>query len=170
MLTATPYITEMFRYIALDVEAKTGIQVHYVHGTKQDIDNELNAFQSTGNSQYKWPGIFLIQPFTETESDIQGVDKDCEFKIVIAHMTDANYSPDQREALSFVPTLRPIYRQLIESIRMAGYFAGSRYGKIAHKATDLYQWGEAGSAVFCDHVDAIFIEGLQLSVKEFNCT
>ena len=99
MLTPTPYITKMFEFIALDVQSKTGIQIHYVHGTRKNIDDQLIAFENTGNSALKWPMIGLIQPFTEKASDVQGTDSDIDMKIVIATRTDPNYSPDQREKL-----------------------------------------------------------------------
>lgn len=169
MLTPTPYIVKMFEYIVLDVQSKTGIQVHYEHGTRQNIDQALISFDKSGNSQYKFPLIGLIQPFTEKASKVQRVESDIDFKIVIATRTDPNYTPDQREANSFVPVLRPLFRQLLESIKRSGYFTVTANDKLSLSHTDLYEWGEKSSQVFCDYVDAILIDNLQLSIKEFNC-
>lgn len=170
MLTATPYIVEMFRNICADVQTQTNIQINYVHGTRKNIDDALLAFEKTGYSAYKWPMIGLIQPFTEKASSVRGTLSDVEFKIVIATRTDPSYSPDIRETQSFVPVLRPIYRQLIKSILSSGYFTGGPNQKLSLSHTDLYEWGEQGTSVFSDYVDAILIENLQLSIKDFNCS
>jgi hypothetical protein len=170
-LEKTPWITKMWENICADVQSKTGIQVHYEHGSRQNIDEVLAAWtKNPDNSKVKYPLIGLIQPFTEKKSAIIGTESEVTFKLVIANFTDPGYTPDQREANNFVPVLRPIYRQLIESILKSGYFAGSPYEKLTPDITDLYEWGEKGGSVFCDYIDVIFIENLKLSIKEFNCS
>jgi hypothetical protein len=170
MLTATPYIVKMFEYIALDVQTETGMAIHYEHGSRENIDTVLSTWTKTpDNSMVKYPLIGLIQPFTEKKSATLGIESTVDFKIVIATWTDPLYTPDQRELNSFVPVLRPIYRQLIKSILHAGYFTNSPNEQLTPNVTELYMWGEKGGSVFCDFIDAILIENLSLSIKSFNC-
>jgi hypothetical protein len=170
MLTVTPYIVKMFEYIAKDVEAKTGIQVHYEHGHPVEIDNILQAWSKTpDNSKIKYPMIALFQDFDEQVGSGAGVMCDTKLELIIATMTLPNYTAAQRMVNTFVPTLYPLYRQFVKSVVDSGYFFGASYSSLKHTKTDRMFWGKNQKAAFGDYVDAIHIQNLELKVKQFNC-
>jgi hypothetical protein len=169
-LTATPYITKMFEYIALDVQSKSGIQVHYEHGHPVEIDNILEAWSKTpDNSKVKYPMIALFQDYDEQVTDRADLMCEVKLELIIATMTLPQYTAPQRMVNTFVPILYPLYYQFIQSVIKSGYFAGVAYGKPDHTKTDRMFWGKNKEAVFCDYVDAVHIQNLSLKVKQFNC-
>ena len=170
-LTPTRYIVKMFEYIAADVETKTGIQLHYEHGHPIEIDNILKAWgNSQDNSTAKYPLLALFQDFDEKKGTDNWIDSEVSLELIIATMTDPNYTAGKRMEQTFVPQLYPLYRQFLESIAKSGYFMEISAAKIKHTKTDRMFWGRNNKAVFGDYVDAIHITNLELRIKKFNCT
>lgn len=170
MLTATPYIVKMFEYIALDVQSKTGIQLHYEHGHPNEIDNILQGWgQTPDNSAVKYPMLALLQDFDESRGIGAGKMAEVKLELVIATMTRPELTSAQRMTNTFVPILYPLYNQFVKSVVDSGYFFGASYANLQHTKTDRMFWGRNKAAAFGDYVDAIHIQNLNLVVKSFNC-
>lgn len=171
MLTATPYIVKMFEFIAYDTQQRSGIQVHYEHGHPLEIDNIMQAWEKTPvNSAVKYPMIALFQDFDEAKGTQSGLMSEVKLELIIATMTRPNYNASQRMCYSFIPILYPVYKQFLNSIAKSGYFTVTAANQIKHTKTDRMFWGKNKSAAFGDFVDAVHIQGLELKVKQFNCT
>lgn len=170
MLTATPYIVKMFEYIAYDVQQQTSIQVNYMHGHPQEIDNVLQAWTKTpDNSAVKYPLIALFQDFDEKRGVGNGFMAEISVDLIIATLTDPKLTATERMCRTFVPTLYPLYDQFISSLIRSGYFLIRSMGEVQHTKTDRMYWGRSNNAVFGDYVDAIHIQNLTLKVKQFYC-
>lgn len=166
MLTKTSSVVEMMRYIAADIASELSITVHYEHGSRMNIDKALQDYSKSAATQaVKFPLLALIQPLSEKATDDSRLKCEVSLRLVLATLSDPKWTPDEREARSFVSVLRPMLAQLKTTIRKSGYFYGTSYGTIDMDSTEIYMWGEQGGTVFADYVDAILIENLNLKVR-----
>lgn len=178
MLTTTPYIVDMFRYIVADVNTNyDDSEVRYEHGHPLEVIETLQALsKSPKHGATKFPLIALFQDFEEEKGTRRDIESKVKLTLAIVQITDPLYKAALRYDNTFKAVLYPLYALLITSIVQSGYFANiSKALPPKHKKTDRLYWGKSGlygntSNQFNDFVDAIEIADLELEVWKQHCS
>lgn len=152
--------------------------LHYEYGTWEEIIETLKQYDQSRTKRFeKYPLVALIHNFPEKRGDKTGYYGEVELLLVIAHHTEAQYKAAERYQKSFVPVLYPIYQELLHQIARSPAFAQVSVDSIRHTKADMLHWGRstlysAGPSEnqLTDHIDAIEVRGLQLTVKKTLCS
>ena len=87
--------------------------------------------------------------------------------------TRKGYLNEERERVSFVNVLRPVYDAFIKSILASPDIVNEYNGVIPHLYTENYRYGrkgvEADGKPFRDFIDAIEIKNLNIKIKNIKC-
>jgi hypothetical protein len=154
------------------LSSEIGNTVKFKHNGFTALMNELIAdSRSPVRKNDRYPLIALIQPFKSNYTVKNGA-IDATFDLLICMLSDPNTPADTRETNSYNAILRPIHAELLERIKRYQYISYvGRYPQ--HTATDIYNMGDAAGNkngyTFPDCVDAILIEGMQLTVYANTC-
>lgn len=171
MLTATPYIYTMFKYIVADAAIRADMAIHYEHGHLLEIVNTLRGMGSDPVlDPQRYPCVCLLQDIDEDRNISTVADYKVNLNLIIVGLSEPNDVAEQRLTKVYIPVLYPIYEALQEAIIKSGYFKAVSLGDIPHGKTDRMYWGKKGLAgnegnIFGDWVDAIEIQNLNLIVK-----
>ena len=172
-MTVYRYAYDQLRQIVDAVSARTGITCYYQFGDPQEILDNLRAItQDPTKPDQKYPLIALFTDYEEEQGRIPGIESEVSLHLIIATLTDKNYSSPERAEINVKPILEPIYDALKACMISSGYYQNReiRCRKIVH-----FYWGRNGlydqtGNVFEDMIDAIEIKNLQLSIiKNQNC-
>lgn len=153
------------------VKVKLSLSVlNYQYGYVNELKETLATYDKTATyAVQKFPLVYLVQPFTITRGDYRYFGKANGLEIFIINETVQDKKATQRMTDNFKPVIYPIYRELINQLAKAGAFVESVSGRIVHKTTDLYYWGEDQQSKMINEVfDCMLINGLNLTIKN-NC-
>lgn len=89
--------------------------LHYTFGHYVEIANKLT--KENRNNQ-KYPLFAVILDVTERDDEDKRVYKSYDFNMIIAYNTQKNYTSEQRRDNIFIPILQPLYRKLIDEIKL----------------------------------------------------
>lgn len=132
--------------------------LYFDFGNYIELSNKLN--KKNRNNQ-KYPLFALVLDVTEREVEQWGVYKAYDFNLIIAYNTNQNYTSQQRRDNIFKLILQPLYRKLIDEIKLnrSRYFLIEN-DFIDHTKYDRYFLGTEteNQNRFNDFVDAIEIE------------
>jgi hypothetical protein len=150
-----------------------GLIPFYLYGHRLDVSNRL--LQKNLDAVYKeqkYPLVALFMDFPEVVANGMA---SYDLHIAILHITDANYTIEDRYIKVFKPILYPLYLSFMDKLRKVGKFtwpADQSYPP--HTKTDRPYWGtvyEEGSEryIFNDRLDAIEISDLKVNKTIKNC-
>lgn len=146
----------------------------FMYGHRLEINNRLKEKDKKGSMKYrKYPLIALRMDYEEEISGglIKAVPG---LNIAIIHLTDQNYSADQRDAKVFKPILFPLYERFIQALKKHGKFSWEGYqGFPPHTKIDRPYYGTDTEEqniknFFSDPTDAIEMVNLQIGLR-LNC-
>lgn len=166
-------VVDVFAEIVAKVNTiYTESTVAFLHGHPNEVHQTLVDLSTVTSGVKRYPFICLLQDFTETYGGDYTELKD--LHLLIANLTDQNYTAAQRYTHNFKPVLYPIYDLLKYSIVENTNIVGSDAEAIPHEKTDRLMWGKSGvygsqGEIFTDKIDAIEITKLQLKLKKANC-
>lgn len=164
------YVYEQIEEIVYDAGRRCGITPHFQFGHPMEILENLRAMTADPKQQdLKYPLFALFADFTEVRGEIPGIDCRVNLHMIIATLTEAQFSTKDRVTVNFQPILYPLYVAFMTSLGKSGYYMLKPSLLIPHKKTDRLFWGKNGlylatGNVFEDLVDCIEIEDLELSV------
>jgi hypothetical protein len=92
--------------------------VYFDYGRHSEVMKNLQYKEQDPGKPKKFPIIWLITPFKEKRSLLDGSSK-ANFHFVIAHDTDMNYSEDERTTNVYLPILYPVYNELLKQFMYA---------------------------------------------------
>jgi hypothetical protein len=150
------------------------LTVTYMHGPIEEIEANLIEIAGakglpgyTGPSKY--PLIAVVQDFPEDRPGPGGYYSQTTLPIVIiATLTDNKYKAEKRYTETFVPTLYPLYELFLQSLARDGRLAQNDPTEIPHRKFDRLYYGRAKFGTqLADYVDAIEIQNLRLTVRQF---
>ena len=158
---------------AIVTAAKTALALdvlNYQYGYVDELKNTLaNYDKSPTYAGLKFPLVYLVQPFTITRGEFRHYGKATGLEIFIINKTQQGIKAEQRMTDNFKPVIYPIYRELISQITKSIAFVDSMPGKVTHRTTDLYYWGETQQEKMINDVfDCMYITGMELTIKN-NC-
>jgi len=157
--------------VVTKVKAALNLAVlNYQYGYVNELKETLATFDKTAEyAVKKFPLVYLVQPFTITRGDFKVFGKANGLEIFIINETIQHKTAPQRMTDNFKPVIYPVYRELINQFSKSHAFAEAIPGKIVHKTTDLYYWGDnQQDKMINDVFDCMFITGLNLTIRN-NC-
>ena len=129
--------------------------------------------RSRSNADWKYPLIYLLQPFTESRGKKPGVYAETSsLKMYIIHQTSKDDKITDRETKVLKPVLNPIYYALMKEIAYCTRIMESDEDLIPHDYTFLpYKGSEANPSknTLNDTVDAIELANLKLNFYLKTC-
>ena len=138
---------------------------YFMDGHLRDISKRLAVKDaSIGLLQFeKYPLVVLLQDFTMSESKANNVETS--LNIIIVNNSNPEYSTEDRRKNNFTPVLDPLYNRLIQAIKDDSYM---NLTDNSWSLTRRYYWGSELNSknIFGDFLDAIDIEGLNISVTK----
>lgn len=150
-----------------------GIPVYFDYGHYKEVAKNLH-FKDGELSQKdrKYPLVWLVMDFDEDINTFPGVYSQPTFQLIIATITEPEWSMDERYANSFDRYLYPVYNQLVQQITKEASFGLPPEATLGHRKTDRPYWGgdeTPGGAgdkpnMFNDFIDAIQIRNLKLKI------
>lgn len=144
--------------------------LHYEHGHYSEIDQTLRQFDDARNFyNKKYPLIALFEDIAET---VKNGYNEANLTIIICYSTKADYKSADRYEHVINPILEPIYKELLNQIKLSGYFMeyNVRHTKIVRP-----YWGAEGKYgnrenILSDFLDAIELRNIRLRVyPQSNC-
>lgn len=148
--------------------------VYFIDGTPYEIIHDLIEKDSSDTYKFrKYPLVALFHDIEQQMNPRPGVYADISLNIAIVNYTEREYTSEKRREVNFRPILRPIYKELMNNFEMSPYFMGfSDWDK--HKMTERMFWGRQtiqgnDGEILRDHLDAIDIQNLKLSLDKKTC-
>lgn len=143
--------------------------LNYQYGYVDELKATLKDYDKTAAyAVQKFPLIYLVQPFTITRSNFRFFGKTY-LEVFIINETVQDKKAPARMTDNFKAVIYPIYRQLVKQLALSRVFQEDTVGKISHKTTDMYYWGEQQQDKMINDVfDCMYISGLNLTIKN-NC-
>lgn len=168
-------IPELFRSIVAKVNTKfstrsvSPFNVYYDYGRYTEIDRRL--MEKTLAKHEKYPLIWLVIPITERFVDVGDLELR-NFQIIIATITKKESTTPDRYTENYIPFLWPVYDELINQIKISGYFTDLG-GNVSHDKINQPYWdgkdGQQQANMFQDFIDAIQLKNISLTVNETTC-
>jgi len=130
--------------------------------------------KSESMKMLKYPLVWLVQDFPETQGMQPGFYAETTLNIVIAHQTTATYKITDRYKYVFKPVLYPIYGALMEGLAASDMINQNDPQIIQRVKWDRAYWGRKtvggnDGNKLNDYVDAIDITNLKLTILNNNC-
>lgn len=125
---------------------------------------------SETSEKRRFPMVALLQDFEEDFTDKNAT---VQLIVLIANITDKNYTAADRYAYSFKPYLYPIYTEFLNQLSQSGYFLIADANRIPHTKIDHVFWGRQELAgeinPFSDAIDAIELQLKLTLTNKKNC-
>jgi hypothetical protein len=152
--------------VRTDYDPVNGLAPYYMHGHPMEIVNILS--QKTKNETLKFQKYPLIALFQDFDESITGQRRDATLNIVICTETSPQFEATERYENTFKPVLNPLFDFFWKHLKRS-YYLNVLPDSITFEKTDRVYWGRQGlygseGNIFDDHIDAIEISNLSLSL------
>lgn len=172
MVAVVDYIGEVVKKTSEKVNNIIGSDVFYQFGHITEINNTLQSYSKTAEfREQKYPAIFLLQDFAEKMGIDAKTETQVKLQLLIVAGSDKNYRAADRYEKVFKPILYPIYDTFIKTLNKDGRHLDVPYDGISHEKIDrlllsdaLVETTKGRANLFNDHLDAIEIRNLQLTI------
>jgi hypothetical protein len=163
-------VPAIFEGLVTKVQTELSRPVYFFYGSRKELVNHLTQLSAgTTTGAKKYPLVWFVFPFTKRFSDNN--QEYCELPdlmIYICTGTKQNSSTKQRMTDNFIPTLYPIYQELLNQIDLSDKLTWEG-GEIPHEVIDWPFWGDPEPKQevnpLNDMVDAVLIKNLKLIVN-----
>lgn len=146
--------------------------INYLYGHMLEVSNTIQLWLKDETLKKKrFPLVALIEDKSDMpQGAFNGYGK-CRLNVIICMATKQNWTSLEREANTFVPILRPIYKELMQQIMDDGYFVVYSDADMQHQAYDRKFWGTEDETKnrLTEYVDAIDIKNLELKYFRTDC-
>lgn len=177
-MTSVIDIPALFSIIAEKVNSKLSkrlvdpFEVYYDYG--RYIEVTRNLVQKAGGvttDSRRFPLIWLVVPYSVTETMDGNEAKVRDIEIVIATRTEQDSNTTARIEKTFRPRLWPIYDELRSQIVKSGYFQDVDINNFHTRIDQPYWDGKEtnGRNLFSDYIDAIQLKNISLTLNETTC-
>lgn len=132
--------------------------------------------RSVYNAQFNFPLVWLVYKYAETFGNGIAINSTVNFQLIIAMPTETAYTQEQRESISFLPRLLPIYHEIMKEFKREKWFNVVGDNGIKHTMTLLPYWG-MGDVEATDvdnlfkgrYIDAISVQITGLAIRRSPC-
>jgi hypothetical protein len=167
-------IPAIFEELVSNVSVTLQRPIYFFYGSRKELVAHLDMLDAgTTTKDKKYPLVWFVYPFTKRFHD--GSQDYCELPdLAIYICTGAKQSSSTKERMteSFIPTLYPIYEELMKEIDLTSklhYYTS----EIEHDLIDWPFWGEPEGRQevnpLNDIVDAVLIRNLKLFLNQDLC-
>lgn len=145
-------------------------KVFFEHGVYDAVNKVLGNRDQSPDMETKlsFPLIWLVTPVSQ--KPVTEGDANCEIDAQVFILAEANdeYTEDQQISESFIPYLRPIYKEFLKQIDLSCAFQVLCADAIVH---DMKEWTYQSTTdgkrhLFKNKINAIQIKGMRLLVNE----
>lgn len=166
------YVVDIIGEVVESTAKKLGDALHYQFGSYKEIANTMETREHNQRLKYKrYPLVALFQDFAEIREAEGGIYGKVSLNLIIATSSSSNDKSEQRYINTFKPILYPIYYELIRQIEGSNHFQSTGYKGVKHTKIDRPYWGNdwKNANKFPDYLDAIEINGLELTLNNNSC-
>jgi hypothetical protein len=148
--------------------------IPFMYGHPSEIITRLQQMSSHPTAKYeKFPAIILFTDLPEEKGKSGLYASKVNLHMVIASVTSAEFTSDQRLVQSFEPCLSPLYDSLMGELAAHKDIVEDDAANIVHTEWKRFFWGKTGlysntGNVFQDFIDAIEITNIQLTIRKTN--
>lgn len=145
-------------------------QLHFMCAPADEVIEVLGDMNKVQSQQYlKYPAVVLFEDITVAEGRSDAYYGTSSLNLMICTQTQASYKSAERETKSFEPILRPILKEFKKQMHLSPYFANQRPDWQCD-ITERKRWGRekligTEGKTMGDHIDAITIDNLQLTLR-----
>jgi hypothetical protein len=177
------YIVDEMAAIVAAVDAVTfpTLQKHinYIYGHPLEIQNRLQLLTNSpdvNDRKKKFPLIALFEDIPIRRGVEEGVYGTAIMTIIIANITEPDFTSEERETNNFKPILIPIYLEFLNQLvsPVVKNADGNKLlfvdnaDRIKHTQINHKYWGRQGTegnvkSIFNDYIDCIEIQNLEVS-------
>lgn len=159
-------IGEVVANVRSEYDPENGLTPYYMHGHPLEIVNILS--QKTNNETLKFQKYPLIALFQDFDESVTGQRRDATLNLVICTETSLKFEATERYENTFKPVLNPLFDLFWKHLKRC-YYLNVLPDSITFDKTDRVYWGRQGlygseGNIFDDHIDAIEISNLNLSL------
>lgn len=146
------------------------INVNYLYGVPLEINKILTQWSASEEfGPKKYPLIAVFQPFEEQSGKEAGLASIDRVRIIIAGLSNAEWTTQDRYAYNFKPILYPIYEELLNQIYFDNRIS-SLSRQLEHLKIDWPFWDDGKNKnPFNDKLDIIELKNTKLNVRSKNC-
>jgi hypothetical protein len=162
-----PYIVvDEVALVVADIAAAMAIDINYQYGYVHELNETLMQWAKSPTLEpLKFPLIWLEQPFTIVRGKMGWFGEISNIRLFLIQQTNALRKASDRMQNVFKPTLYPMYRQLLISMKRSKAFSIGEIDILRHSVTDRYYWGKNQQSVLNDKVDCMEISDFYLRVN-----
>ena len=158
---------DIFTNIVSKVSNEIGTDIDFNYGTITEIQQYISQLTNAGYSDKKYPAIWLMMPFVESNGTIGLTELNLKFYIVT--LTDKSYFAKDRYENVYKPVLIPIFDEFITQIVKSGYFNTSTTEDLSFDRSDRIDVGREIAIGATDSVDCIELSNFILQKKKKTC-
>lgn len=136
----------------------TGIHFEYGHYT--DIQQRLQAFSMQHLNKYP---LFCVFEDFKTERGTEGLDGTPKLTCILLYPSRADYTREQRTAITFKPVLYPCYKRILTEIKYSGQFNVYDESQIKHAQIDRPHWGDPALYEVEGYLFGAALDGIELA-------
>lgn len=159
-------IPQIFSDIVSNVADEMGYPIQFLHGTWQSIRARI-VEQGTGTiiKDNRFPLICLVQVFEEKfKADSEY--SDVSLTLLICTDSDKNWFSEDRYTNNYLPTLYPIYTELLNQIMQSRFFVGYYNVAPEHTKADDLHLPENNDNKLPECLDGLWVKDLKLKVDD----
>jgi hypothetical protein len=152
--------------------------VRFDYGHPSELVGRLADMTQGEKAKFrKYPLIGLFLDMPEKRGTELNVESEGKLNMFIAHGSRKEWTSPERNERNFIPHLDPVYECLMRKISKSKYVIKPEGNLFEHIYIRRYFWGSQGfefykdgvKNVFGDYIDAIEIQGLELSIAKEYC-
>lgn len=168
-----PYLPEIMEGVVQRVnDYFEGLIAPYAFGVDFDYGSLAQVADDRIKQNKKLVLCWLVMAFTE-DRDVDEYYAKADPYMIIATETDPNYTQRQRDSINFAPYLRPVYRQLLESIKEEAQLSSPVFPKHSRILIPFNGHGDANGSkaanLFGGYYDAIRVNFKELNIQNPKC-
>lgn len=175
MVIPSPYLPDIMKGIVARVDAAFSTRATDPFNVFFDKGIHSQVSRSVYANPSNFPLVWLVMNFIEKRGTNPTIWGEISCNLTIAMPTDNKFTQQQRDDISFLPRLIPIYDVLMQEVARERWFSFGGPGKVEHFRLIRPYWGGGdingvdGKNLFQKQIDAITISGLKLPIKLQNC-
>lgn len=165
-------IVEVFQDVVCNVSDKYGTSINYIFGSADYLKEQLDTFAQSYDTAFS--SFPLIALFTPIEEQREGTDTtSASLNMIIAVNSEREWDNGERLERTFRPILRPIYEELLRTLKEDARFDFGYGEEIKHSYSENYSYGRYGAYTPSQQelgcaIDAIDIKNLKVTITQ-NC-
>lgn len=165
-------IVEVFQDVVGNISEKYGTRINYIFGSADYLKEQLDTFAQSYDTAFS--SFPLIALFTPIEEQREGTDTtSASLSLIIAVNSEREFDNGERLERTFRPILRPIYEELLRTLKEDARFDFGYSEEIKHSYSENYSYGRYGAYTPSQQelgcaIDAIDIKNLKVTITQ-NC-